>query len=248
MSYKEGSYYKNRELSVTRSSNEERLVCFHNDNKFDPKRVGIITSSNLHKIITITEDKMTKTAETYLKTIVAQTMLVEDQDIIEYQCWEKGKSFAMRRGNEMEAEAIEYIGKNVIPDHTIEVDVNRSIIQTQELKFGATPDGNILKDGKLEGLLEVKCPDNITIHMDRLWSGVPKEYYWQCIGQLVAVPSAEYVMFVSYHPDIKTQYRTISHYIVRDRAQKDIEKAINAIRIGNIYINKFKDDIINFST
>lgn len=247
MSYKEGSYYKNRDSAIGVDSILEKPLNLKDNNKFDTNRVGIITASNLHKIISITEDKITKTAETYLKTIIAQTMLVEDQSIIEYQCWEKGKSFAMRRGNEMEAEAIEYIGKNVIPDHTIEVDINRNIIKNQELKFGATPDGNIFKDGELQGLVEVKCPDSITIHIDRILSGAPKEYYWQCIGQLIVEKSANYVLLVSYHPHIKTDYRTISHYIVRSKVQKDIEKAINAIRIGNIYINKLKDDIINFS-
>lgn len=248
MTYKSGSYYKNKDSGIEYEHNTEHFVSCDNDNKFDPKRVGIITASNLHKIITITEDKITKTAETYLKTIVAQTMLVEDKDIVKYQCWDKGKSLPMKRGNDMEPEAIEYIGKNLIPDHKIEVDIDRNIIKKPELQFGATPDGNILKDGELQGLLEVKCPDSITLHIDRMISGVPKEYYWQCIGQLIVEELANYVLFVSYHPHIKSDHRTISHYIVRSEVQKDIDKAINAIRLGNIYINKLKDDIINFST
>ena len=249
MTYKSGSYYKNKDSEIEYEHNTEHFVSCDNDNKFDPKRVGIITASNLHKIITITEDKITKTAETYLKTLVSQTMLVEDKDIVKYQCWDKGKSFPMKRGNDMEPEAIKYIGENLIPDLGIVTDGRGDIRKAESgIVFGATPDAYIFDNGEPAGLLEVKCPDSITLHIDRMISGVPKEYYWQCIGQLIVEESANYVLFVSYHPHIKVDHRTISHYIVRSEVQKDIDKAINAIRLGNIYINKLKDDIINFST
>lgn len=66
---------------------------------------------------------------------------------------------------------------------------------------GASPDGLLLYDGKIVGLVEIKCPNTAT-HLDFLDSGIiPKCYQYQmtwqmlCVGQNVTVCE-----FVSYDP------------------------------------------------
>lgn len=68
---------------------------------------------------------------------------------------------------------------------------------------GASPDGIVYPNG----LLEIKCP-KLDTHLQYMADEViPAEYVPQLLWQLACVPDAEWIDFVSFHPDPSEDYQ-----------------------------------------
>lgn len=78
---------------------------------------------------------------------------------------------------------------------------------------GASPDGLIATDGSLE----IKCPIDRVVQLQRWRDGLPDEYRPQIQGQLW-VTGRQWCDFVSYHPELPEQFR-----FMRIRVQRDPE-------------------------
>jgi predicted phage-related endonuclease len=89
---------------------------------------------------------------------------------------------------------------------------------------GASPDGLIGDDGGLE----MKCPKDSRIHLERFSEGIPEEYVPQVQGNLW-VTSRRWWDFVSYDPRMPESHRIYIQRIERDeRYIAELETAILA--------------------
>jgi len=87
-----------------------------------------------------------------------------------------------------------------------------SFIQHPKYEFaGASPDGLIDDDGGLE----LKCPKDSSIHLERFISGVPPEYVPQVQG-CMWVTGRQWWDFASYDPRMPTDLRLLVIRINRD--------------------------------
>lgn len=74
--------------------------------------------------------------------------------------------------------------------------------------FGGTNDGNIIIDGKVKGIIEIKCPDSKKfVEICTCLSGeelkqVDKQYYHQCQANML-IADAEFADFVAYDDRVK---------------------------------------------
>lgn len=125
---------------------------------------------------------------------------------------ESADSYAMRWGREVEEFArqeYELATGNVVQ----QVD----FITHPELDFaGVSPDGLIAGDGGLE----IKCPKNSAIHLERFIHGVPDEYVPQIQGG-IWVTGRKYWDFVSYDPRMPESHRLLTIRVERDDSYID---------------------------
>lgn len=116
---------------------------------------------------------------------------------------------ALAWGQEVEpyaAEAYELETGNVI--------VNTGFIKHPEFEFaGCSPDGLIGDDGGLE----MKCPKDSKVHLERFISGVPDEYRPQIQG-CMWVTGRAWWDFVSYDPRMPESHRFLRIRVLRDDA------------------------------
>lgn len=117
--------------------------------------------------------------------------------------------FALAWGHEVEQfarDAYELETGNVV--HQV------GFIEHQEFPFaGASPDGLIDDDGGLE----LKCPRDSRIHLDRFLSGVPSEYIPQIQG-CMWVTGRQWWHFASYDPRMPESHRLLIIKVPRDDA------------------------------
>lgn len=94
----------------------------------------------------------------------------------------------------------------------------------EDLEAGASPDGLIGDDG----LLEIKCPNTAT-HLETLRKGaIPKQYYWQVMGQLW-ITGRKWCDFVSFDPRLPDNASYFSVRIERDdTAIQELEEAVKS--------------------
>lgn len=116
---------------------------------------------------------------------------------------------ALAWGQEVEpyaAEAYELETGNVI--------VKTGFIKHPEFEFaGCSPDGLIGDDGGLE----MKCPKDSKVHLERFISGVPDEYRPQVQG-CMWVTGRAWWDFVSYDPRMPESHRFLRIRVLRDDA------------------------------
>lgn len=128
---------------------------------------------------------------------------------------------AMLRGIELEGEARDAYS------FTLGVAVvEAGFIPHPTIPFcGCSPDGLVGDDG----MVEIKCPDNMEKHLDALRSGAhADEYRWQLQHQLW-VCGREWVDAVSYHPDFPEGLQLAVKRVARDAsAIAEIEAAVIA--------------------
>lgn len=80
-----------------------------------------------------------------------------------------------------------------------------------KLEAGASPDGFIDEDG----LIEIKCP-NTNTHIETLKrQDIPKQYYWQVMGQMW-ITGRQWCDFVSFDPRLPEQAQLFITRIDRD--------------------------------
>lgn len=87
---------------------------------------------------------------------------------------------------------------------------------------GASPDGLIGTDGGLE----LKCPKDSRVHLERFSTGIPEEYVPQVQGNLW-ICQREWWDFASYDPRMPESHRLYVQRIERDDAYiSELEKAV----------------------
>ena len=148
-------------------------------------RLGVPTSSNFSKIITMTGKPSTQ-SKNYMYKLAGEKVskVIEDS----YQ------NSAMLRGIELEDEARQMY--QIVSGNAVE-EVGFCITEG-DMICGASPDGLMGDDG----LIEIKCPA-VHTHVGYLMDNkLPSEYFQQVQGQLL-VTGRKYCDFVSYFPGIK---------------------------------------------
>ena len=117
--------------------------------------------------------------------------------------------FALAWGHE-----VEQFARDAYELETGNVVQQVGFIEHQEFPFaGASPDGLIDDDGGLE----LKCPRDSRIHLDRFLSGVPAEYIPQIQG-CMWVTGRQWWHFASYDPRMPESHRLLIIKVPRDDA------------------------------
>jgi len=185
-------------------------------------RLGVITASEFHKIITPSGSK-SASANEYMGKLIAEHLTGEQQ--------ENFMSDDMARGNELEPKARSFF--EAIKD--VKVDEVGMVYKDSNKAIACSPDGLLLlsnyanDDVKFyfyqEGL-EIKCP-KLANHISYVISDqIPKKYIPQVQGS-IWVTGADGWWFMSYHPD----YKPLIIFVERD----------------NAYIEKMEEIILSFS-
>lgn len=117
---------------------------------------------------------------------------------------------AMRRGQELEAEA-----RDAYSFTTGNAVQEVGFVEADDLhNTGCSPDGLIGDDG----MVELKCPANMSKHLDALRTGAhAKEYRWQLQHQLM-VTGRQWVDAVSYDPRYPERLQLAIVRVERDEA------------------------------
>lgn len=159
------------------------IDCVQNSPEWFAAKCGIPSASNFDKIVQVS-GKPSKQRTKYLYRLAGETITGTQEE--SYQ------NAAMERGKELESEARELYG--LISEANVQ-EVGFCLADG----FGASPDGLVGKNG----LLEIKCPEKMAIHIDRLLKNIfPVEFFQQVQGQLL-VTGREWVDFMSYCPGLK---------------------------------------------
>ena len=117
--------------------------------------------------------------------------------------------FALAWGHE-----VEQFARDAYELETGNVVQQVGFIEHQAFPFaGASPDGLIDNDGGLE----LKCPRDSRIHLDRFLSGVPAEYIPQIQG-CMWVTGRQWWHFASYDPRMPESHRLLIIKVPRDDA------------------------------
>ena len=90
-------------------------------------------------------------------------------------------------------------------------------IQHPHLDAGASPDGLVDWDG----LIEIKCPYNSTIHVETMMHGMPADHMAQIQGQLW-ITEKEWCDFVSFDPRMPPDLQLYVQRIERDGGYHDM--------------------------
>jgi putative phage-type endonuclease len=136
---------------------------------------------------------------------------------------EGATGFALQWGQDVEPfarEAYEFETGNIVTE-------SEFIVHPQYDFAGASPDGLIGDDKGLE----MKCPKNSAIHLERFISGVPEEYIPQIQGSMW-VTGRKYWDFVSYDPRMPESHRLL--IITVDRDEEYIAKLEAAILLAEV--------------
>ena len=144
------------------------------------------TASNFHKLFA---KESTKTYQNLINEIVFARLTGEVSESYQSE-W-------MKRGNDLEADAIEAYEletfNKVTPVGFVELDE----------WVGCSPDGLIGKDA----MLQVKCPKATTL-MDYYGEEIPREYMWQIQGELY-VTDRKWSDYYVYHPHLRPIKATV---------------------------------------
>ena len=161
------------------------LTCEQRSPEWFEARLGVPTSSNFAKIITIAGKPSTQ-SKNYMYKLAGEKV----SKAIE----ESYQNAAMARGIELEDEARQMY--QIVSGN--EVEQVGFCITEGDVIFGASPDGFIADDG----LIEIKCP-SVHTHVGYIIDNkLPSEYFQQVQGQLL-ITGRKHCDFVSYFPGIK---------------------------------------------
>ena len=172
-------------------------------------RRGLVTASRFGDVMTEPRSKAAKeagelsdTAKSYLMELVASTITGIDRV--------GGKSAAMERGVDMEADAIDaYAAMKFCA-----VETGRLLIWPA-YGIAATPDGFVEEDEEGPGIIEVKCPESKR-HLDTWFTRqVPDDYIEQVQGQLW-VSDRRWCDFISYDDRFPLAMRLVVIRVYRD--------------------------------
>ena len=192
-------------------------------------RAGNITGSVAYMLMTKPrskkdkeEGKLSSTAMSYLKKKAVEIYAGSD-----YNPLDLGASAEMRRGNELEDEAV---GQYLLATNRLPWDFSHPDFVQCGPYLGFSPDG-LIGDS---GMIEVKCPtsknaifDYWTIKSAEDLKRIKKEYYWQ-IQYTLLLTGRQWCDFIVYTPqfgDKKSLY-----YIRIERVEEDIQELHNVLQ------------------
>lgn len=168
----------------------------HNSPEWEALRLGIATSSCFDRIIT-PGGKLSSQADGYANELIAEMMLGRKAS-------DFNGNYHTERGHELEPDAREVYQE--ITDNEV---VRAGFITDEKFRFGCSPDGAVVIDGKWKRGLEIKCPSNAAVHIDYLINKTfDKKYKPQYQGHML-IGGFECVDFFSYHPELPPAYFTI---------------------------------------
>jgi putative phage-type endonuclease len=167
-------------------------------------RLGKATASKFGDIMTLIKTGESAARKNYRSQLVAERLTGQPSD--------NYTSSAMQHGIDNEELArLEY---SLMTGN----DVQEAFFETHEtLQAGASPDGYVDTDG----LVEIKCPNTAT-HIETLKTKkIPKQYYWQIMGQLW-ITGRKWCDYLSYDPRLPQNAQLI---LIRvERNEEDITK------------------------
>ena len=161
------------------------LDCKQGEAEWKSARVGIPTSSNFDKIVTM-KGEPSKQSIKYLYTLAGERFIGKKE--------ESFQSLAMQKGIETESEA------RMFYEITSGIDVVQVGICYKDKRklFASSPDGLVGDNG----LLEIKAP-LLSTHVSYLIDGgLVEDYHQQLQGQLF-VTGRKWVDIISYYPSMK---------------------------------------------
>ena len=200
-------------------------------------RLGVITGSEVHKLIGSGRGKdkeFTDTGLSYINNLIFQSdmnpaIITDDELFQKYLDMNSTTSKAMKWGIEYEEEARSiYAELNNV--HVVETSlVLHPIIEG----FGSSPDGYCDYDDGNRVCLEIKCPQGGEyIRYSRfrtpedLKHGKP-EYYWQCLAHM-SVTGANRTDFIAYNPMVLHPYHCLP--VPRELVEADIDLLISRVQ------------------
>jgi hypothetical protein len=198
------------------------INCKQGTDEWLKARLGVATASNFKKIVQPVSGDLSSTLKHYALELASQ-LLTTDQE-------ETYQSEAMARGNELEPEArqdyeefyftkVEEVGFVSCGD------------------YGYSPDGLVGEDG----LVEFKCPNQVTHTKYLSENRLPLEYKPQVLGGLLCMPERKWCDFVSYHPSFIGDKKRFIKRIYR----KDNEEFIDKLKKGLEKITILKQEILS---
>lgn len=185
-------------------------------------RVGRATASRFSDVMASIRSGEAASRKNYRAELVVERLT--GQPVESY------KSPAMEWGNEYEPVArLKYeltTGNNV---EECGLFIHNSIMA------GASPDGLVNDDG----LLEIKCPNTAT-HIETLRKQeVPRQYYWQVMGQLW-LTGRQWCDFVSFDPRMPANAQYFTTRVLRD------EEAISDLEDNIVTFLRSVEEEVNF--
>lgn len=195
-------------------------------------RAGKFTASDFHQYMSIVKKgELSDTAESNLYKKVLES--------IGYDFGEASRSEAMERGTELEPLARqEYI------EQTFNDVQEVGFVDWEAKRAGCSPDGVIYHDGRLDKIIEIKCPEiKNYLRMAQDVKKIPPVYQTQMQFNML-LTGANSCDFVVWHPDMKL----VVHEIAADSEyQEQIVAALEKLnaRYDEILdeINKYKREV-----
>lgn len=195
-----------------------RLAVEQGSREWLQAKAGIVSASNLHKVLTPSTMKPSKSMDAYAHELLAEQLLGMPLD--------DATSQFMERGTLLEKAARDWY------ELQKDVDVERvGFIMRDDGRVGCSPDGLVGEDGGLE----IKCP-SAAVHLGYLINGPDEKFRCQVQGSLWICKRAHWD-FVSHNPDLPS---------LLVRFERD-EKFINALALAVEqlldYINECKEKL-----
>jgi len=184
------------------------INCEQNSEEWYKVRLGVATASSFSRIITSTGKESTSLRD-YAFELASEKLIIEQE--------ERYISSAMERGHELEPEA-----RQLYQELMLQKVDQVGFCLNENLEFGCSPDGFV----NIDGLIEIKCP-NQKIHTKYFFNNkLPTEYVAQVQGQLL-VTNRNWCDFVSYNPSFIESKRLFKIRINKD--EKYIAKLLSGL-------------------
>ena len=169
-------------------------------------RSGIPTTSEFKKIITPKTGELSKSADSYMNSLLAEWMVGHPFEV-------EAKSKWMERGTELEAEAVKAFEFQEDRETAL-----AGFITDDSGMIGCSPDRLIGEDA----LLEIKCPAHTT-HVSYMLTKKPEEEYRPQLQGQLWVTGRQAVYIVSYHPELPSVIMRV------ERNEEYIDKLARAV-------------------
>ena len=181
------------------------------DDWFDA-RLGKATASRFKDVMaTLKNGNPAQAQQDYLTELVVERLT--------QQPVQKFATAAMNWGTEQEAAA------RLAYERHADIEVQETgFVAHDTLMAGCSPDGLVYWDG----LLEIKCPWNTSVHINTLLDGMPSEHTAQIQGQMW-ITGRDWCDFVSYDPRMPVELQLHVQRIERDEAFiADLERRVSS--------------------
>ena len=221
---------ENAILNWTKMSNMERQAFINSINiDTNPEwleiRAGKFTASHASEFLADSRTKSEPLGES-AKTLCHRVMA-------EQNGWREERSPYMDYAQIRRGLVFEPIARELASEKLGETIAECGFVESNEL-FGCSPDGLIMKDGKIDAVVEIKCPEPISFY-EQLMNCANKEYQSQ-MQFAMWVCDCPRAYFVLYCPEVSGQVyilkytRGIAYQNKLNQRAVDVLKYINAVQ------------------